>query len=150
MKKITILVSSILLSTSLISTSLFADSDRIPFSAVPLEKIVSNLQEQGYKAIKSVEFDDGIYEAEVVTDQGQKLELKINPASGEITNKPTPLKISINEALIKAKEAGYVDPYEVEVKDNGYKIKAFEGKSDNKEKIFINGQTGVITTGGFW
>ncbi|MDC0535713.1 PepSY domain-containing protein [Francisellaceae bacterium] len=151
MKKITIIASSVLLSTSLISTSLFADSDRIPKSAVPIGKIITNLQDKGYKAIKSVEFDNGGYEAEVVTDQGQELDLSISPATGEIINPPKALAFSMNDALKKAEKAGYVDAYEIEAEDGGYKIKAFEANSQQKEKIFINGQNGILTTGGgFW
>jgi hypothetical protein len=148
MKKFTIIIGAVALSASLATTVVFADNDKAPSNALPLAKIVSNLQDQGYNIIKEVEFDDGIYEAKVITAQGQKVKLEINPLSGEIENMPknTTMAISINDALSKVEKAGYTDIYEIESEHGGYEVKAYETKNNKKVELYVDGQSGIITT----
>jgi len=47
------------------------------------EAVQSKLAEQGYQ-VERVKIDDGCFEAYAQREEGQKLELKIHPVTGEI------------------------------------------------------------------
>jgi uncharacterized membrane protein YkoI len=46
--------------------------------------IRARLAAAGYTDVKDVEFDDGMWTAEADTAQGQRMELKLDPRSGEV------------------------------------------------------------------
>ncbi|ADJ28184.1 PepSY domain-containing protein [Nitrosococcus watsonii] len=57
--------------------------DKPPQDGKPLSEIVKSLEEQGFKQISEIEFDDGKWEVDVYKDN-QKRELEVDPSSGEI------------------------------------------------------------------
>lgn len=48
------------------------------------QDIRARLDAAGYTRVRDVEFDDGLWEAEAVDPQGQKVDLKLDPESGEV------------------------------------------------------------------
>ncbi|MCE7033041.1 PepSY domain-containing protein [Lysobacter sp. GX 14042] len=48
------------------------------------QDIRARLDAAGYTRVRDVEFDDGLWEAEAVDPQGRKVELKLDPESGEV------------------------------------------------------------------
>ncbi|ABA58364.1 PepSY domain-containing protein [Nitrosococcus oceani] len=57
--------------------------DKPPKDSKPLSEIVKSLEEQGFKQISEIEFDDDKWEVDVYKDN-QKLELEVDPSSGKI------------------------------------------------------------------
>ncbi|HEY3148634.1 MAG TPA: PepSY domain-containing protein [Dongiaceae bacterium] len=55
-----------------------------PANAKPLSEIIKSLEDQGYKAIENVEFDDNVWEIEVHKAGGEEVELHVDPVSGQI------------------------------------------------------------------
>ena len=53
---------------------------------LPISEISARLTQQGYK-IKEIEMDDGRYEVEARTAEGRKVELDVDPRTGEITGR---------------------------------------------------------------
>lgn len=63
----------------------FSDEDETPPSrAKPLSEIIKTLEDQGYRTITEVEFEDGAREIEVHQDDGEELELRVDPETGEV------------------------------------------------------------------
>lgn len=61
-----------------------AQAEPAPASSyLSIEEIVSRLEQDGYK-VYEIELDDGRYEAEALDASGNRMELKIDPESGEI------------------------------------------------------------------
>lgn len=56
-----------------------------PANAKPLSEIIKALEDQGYKQITEIAFDDGVWEIEVRQADGTEVELKADPVSGDIT-----------------------------------------------------------------
>ena len=64
----------------------FAD-ETPPANAKPLSEVIKSLEDQGYKTIESVDFDDDEWEIEVHKADGSEVELHVNAISGQITKK---------------------------------------------------------------
>lgn len=56
-----------------------------PANAKPLSVVIKALEDQGYKTISEVEFEDGKWEVEVQQDGGKEVELHVDPVSGQIS-----------------------------------------------------------------
>jgi len=55
-----------------------------PANAKPLSEVIKALEDQGYRTITEVEFEDGVWEIEVHETDGKEIKLKVNPVSGEV------------------------------------------------------------------
>jgi len=55
-----------------------------PANAKPLSEVIKVLEDQGYRTITEVEFEDGVWEIEVHQSDGKEIEIKVDPVSGEI------------------------------------------------------------------
>lgn len=55
-----------------------------PANAKPLSEIIKALEDQGYKTITEVEFEDGVWEIEVHQPKDKEVKLKVDAVSGEI------------------------------------------------------------------
>lgn len=55
-----------------------------PANAKPLSAIIKSMEDQGYKNIEEVEFDDGAWEIEVHQAGGKEIEIHVDPVAGKI------------------------------------------------------------------
>jgi hypothetical protein len=58
--------------------------ERPPANAKPLSEIIKSIEDQGYKNIEEVEFDDGAWEIEVHQASGKEVEIHVDPVAGKI------------------------------------------------------------------
>jgi uncharacterized membrane protein YkoI len=58
-----------------------------PGNAKPLSEVIKSVEDQGYKNIESVDFDDDEWEIEVHRADGSEVELHVNAISGQIKKK---------------------------------------------------------------
>ncbi|KTD22853.1 Uncharacterized conserved protein [Legionella lansingensis] len=145
MKRIILSVCSGLLLTI---TAPIVFADNLPANTLPMSKILQSLQSKGYNIIKEIEFEHGAYEVEAIGPQGNKLELRVNPQTGEISNdKNNQAKpISMLDAVQKLESAGYHSIYKIESEGNKYEVKALD-KNGKKVKLKMNASTGEIKQG---
>ena len=83
------LIGSTIVLSSLFATAAFAgwfDEEAPPADAKPLSAIIKALEEQGYRTITAVEFEDGRWEVEVKGPTGQEMELQVDPVSGAVVH----------------------------------------------------------------
>ena len=64
----------------------FSKEELPPPNARPLSTIIKSLEDQGFKAIEEVAFEDGAWEIEV-HQGGKEIEFHIDPMSGKIIKK---------------------------------------------------------------
>jgi hypothetical protein len=58
--------------------------DRPPATALPLSQIVTNLEAQGAQAFAEIDWDDdGYWEVEYWNAEGNRVEIRIDPVSGQ-------------------------------------------------------------------
>jgi hypothetical protein len=55
-----------------------------PANAKPLSEIVRSLEDQGYKDVERVKFDDNVWVIEVRQAGGKEVKLHVNPVSGQV------------------------------------------------------------------
>ena len=55
-----------------------------PGNAKPLSEIIKSLEDQGYKGIGRIKFDENAWVIEVHQAGGKEVELLVNPVSGQI------------------------------------------------------------------
>ena len=55
-----------------------------PANAKPLSEIVKAVEDQGYKAISEIAFDDGVWKIEAHQPSGKEVHIKVDPMSGAI------------------------------------------------------------------
>jgi uncharacterized membrane protein YkoI len=83
---------SILSAAAIVALPLAAKADWFtdetpPANAKPLSEVIKSLEDQGYKTIEEVDFDDDEWEIEIHQADGSEVELHVNAISGQITKK---------------------------------------------------------------
>jgi len=83
---------SVLTAAAMASLPLAANADWFtdetpPANAKPLSEVIKSVEDQGYKSIEHVDFDDDEWEIEVHQADGSEVELHVNAISGQITKK---------------------------------------------------------------
>jgi hypothetical protein len=58
-----------------------------PANAKPLSEIVKSLEDQGYKDVERIRFDENAWVVDVRQPGGREIDLHINPVSGQIIKK---------------------------------------------------------------
>jgi len=65
----------------------FSKEEMPPANAKPLSTIIKSLEDQGYKNIEKVGFDDGVWEVEVHQAGGKEVEFHVDPMLAKIVKK---------------------------------------------------------------
>jgi hypothetical protein len=129
------------LSAAFLATAAIADSRLLTMS-----EIAKRLQAVGYSNIKEIEFEHGLYYAEVYSKDGCALKLKIDPYTGEY-QRPGVNKLeglSLSDALKKAAAAGYLQVNRAEVKGGIYELRALDAQG-HKVKVLVDPATGNLS-----
>ncbi len=69
--------------TSAARADMFKD-ELPPANAKPLSEIIRTVENQGYKVISEVEFDDGVWKIEAHQPDGKEVHIKVDPLSGAV------------------------------------------------------------------
>lgn len=101
------------------------------------------LEAQGYTKVNDVEFDDGMWTADARSADGQRVELRIDPATGKVF--PEDRVAQVGEADVRAKlaAAGYGNVHDVDFDDGVWTADA-EDASGKDVKLTIDPATGEI------
>ena len=59
-------------------------STSTPQSALSAAQIIQSAESAGYRNLHDLDFDDGVWEADAINAQGQRVEIKIDPFTGSI------------------------------------------------------------------
>ena len=111
---------------------------------VAVSKILENLKAKGYVGLREVELDDNVYKADVVTAEGEALDVKVNATTGEVMSpKATPNHLSIVDVAKKVEEAGYRIT-KIKAEGEAYKVRALD-KDGKKAALKVNAMTGEIS-----
>jgi Peptidase propeptide and YPEB domain len=58
-----------------------------PANAKPLSEIVKSLEDQGYKDVERIKFDDKAWVVDARQPGGKEIDLHVNPVTGQIIKK---------------------------------------------------------------
>ncbi len=101
------------------------------------------LAEKGYTRIDDLDFEDGMWETDATSANGDRVDVRVNPTTGEVIAEK--LVSSLSEADVKAKlaAAGYSKVHDVDFDDGVWKAEA-ERADGNDVEIHLSADTGEI------
>lgn len=115
----------------------------------PLSQVLESLGSSGYRVLNTIELDNGVYKAKVITKMGNEVKLEINAKTGKIVKpnpndeKNTEPKLSLLDIVKKVEANGYHQINKVKCDDKECTVKALNSKGDS-EKLTVDANTGEI------
>ena len=96
-------------------------------------EVRAKLEAQGYTNINDVEFEDGIWTADARSADGNRVDLSIDPRTGNIY--PDEQVANLGESDVKARlsAAGYANVHDVEFEDGVWKAEAEDAQGKDVE-----------------
>lgn len=109
-------------------------------------EISDTLRAAGYAEVRELEYDDGLWEAEVRRANGLWGEVSIDPATGEVFDaaSPRPL-IELPQVLASIERAGYTQVHDVDRDGALWDADAYDAQGQRVE-LRISGYDGRILT----
>lgn len=106
-------------------------------------QVRAQLEAQGYTNINDVEFDDGMWEADAKSADGNRVELRIDARTGEVF--PDEQVAELSEADVRAKlaAAGYTNVHDVDYDDGMWKAEGDDPAGKDVE-VRLDPRTGEI------
>lgn len=101
------------------------------------------LTEKGYTNIDDLDFEDGQWETDATSANGERVDVRINPASGDIVAEKLVSNLSENDVKAKLAAAGYSKIHDVDFDDGVWKAEA-ERADGNDVEIHLAANTGEI------
>ena len=109
---------------------------------------ISALQAAGYTTVRDVEFDDGLWEAEVKATDGVWHDVHIDPATGTVIDRRAGGKLlSAGEITQKLQASGYTSIHELDLDEAVWDVEAVDAKGQRLE-LRVNGYTGAVIASG--
>jgi uncharacterized membrane protein YkoI len=143
MKLHTMLVASITLALTLATGAASADVIRGGVDAVV------KIQAAGYSEIRELEFDDGLWEAEVRLPDGTSHDIAIDARSGEILDDRSGRPILRSEEIVhRLTAAGFADIRDIDLEDAIWEVDARRADGARVE-LRVNAHSGAVMTESF-
>ncbi|HSX64552.1 MAG TPA: PepSY domain-containing protein [Pseudoxanthomonas sp.] len=101
------------------------------------------LADNGYTRIDDLDFEDGMWETDATSANGNRVDVRVNPRTGEVL--ADNMVSTLSEADIKAKlaAAGYSKVHDVDFDDGMWKAEAEESNGNDVE-IHLDANSGEI------
>lgn len=80
-----------------------------PGDAMDEEAIKAAIAKAGYKEVKGLKFDDGVWEAKARGGNDNWVEIKVAPVTGKVYSEDAPSKLNEDEIKAKLTSAGYTN-----------------------------------------
>ncbi|QDW66508.1 PepSY domain-containing protein [Luteimonas granuli] len=113
------------------------------YDAMTSPQIRAALEAQGYTKINDLEFEDGVWKADARSADGQRVELRVDPATGKAW--PEDAVAELSEADVRARLAaeGYTKVHDVEFEDGMWTAEA-EDPGGRKVGLTLDPDTGRV------
>lgn len=106
-------------------------------------QVRATLEAQGFTNVNDVEFDDGMWKADARSADGQRVELRIDPATGKVFPEDRVAKLGEADVRAKLTAAGYGNIHDVEFDDGVWTAEA-DDASGKEHKMTLDPETGEI------
>ncbi|AKC86763.1 PepSY domain-containing protein [Pseudoxanthomonas suwonensis] len=98
---------------------------------------------QGYTRIDDLEFDDGMWETDATSADGNRVDVRVDPASGRVYAEDVVSNLSAEDVKARLAAAGYSKVHDVDYDDGIWKADA-EREDGRKVEIRVDPQDGRI------
>jgi len=107
------------------------------------QQVRAELTSQGYTRVNDVEFEDGVWKADARSADGNRMEVRIDPATGKVF--PNTGVARLGEADVRARlaAAGYVNVHDVDYEDGIWNAEADDAEGRDVE-LKIDPDTGEV------
>lgn len=111
--------------------------------AMTQAQVRATLEAQGYTKVNDVKFEDGVWKADARSANGNRVDVRLNPATGEVF--PDELVATLGEADVRAKlaVAGYTNVHDVDYEDGIWNAEADDPEGKDVE-LKIDPDTGEV------
>ena len=101
--------------------------------ALTEQDVRASLTAQGYTKVNDVEFEDGVWKADARSADGNRMEVRIDPATGKVY--PNTQVAQMSEADVRAQlaAAGYGDVHDVDYEDGIWNAEADDPEGKDVE-----------------
>lgn len=111
--------------------------------AMTAPQVRASLEAQGYTNINDIEFDDGMWTADARSADGNRIELRIDAATGEVYPDEQVAQLSEADVQAQLSAAGYTNIHDVDYDDGVWKAEADDPAGKDVE-VRIDPRTGAI------
>nr|WP_295378414.1 PepSY domain-containing protein [Pseudoxanthomonas sp.] len=134
-----------LLSLAMAATPLLAQAQaQDPAEAAMTEpQVRALLTEKGYTRMDDLDFEDGMWETDATSADGNRVDVRVNPANGDIKAEALVSNFSENDIKAKLAAAGYSKVHDVDFDDGMWKAEA-ERADGNDVEIHLDATSGAI------
>jgi uncharacterized membrane protein YkoI len=87
-------------------------------------EIVQKAEQAGYSAIDDVEFDDGLWELDATAPDGRRVDLLMDPRTGEILDPRAAPALAAADIARMLEAQGYSNVHDIELDDGRYEVEA--------------------------
>ncbi len=91
------------------------------------------LTEQGYTRIADIDFEDGMWQADATSADGNRTDVRVDPASGQVFTDTQVSNLSENDIKAKLVAAGYAKVHDVDFDGGLWKAKVERSDGKNVE-----------------
>lgn len=116
-----------------------------PAASAPMTQaqVKSALEAKGYTNINDIEFDDGMWEADAKSADGNRVDLRFDATSGTVYTDTAVAELTENDIRANLAAAGYTEVRDVKFEDGLWKAEGRKGKEPRME-LKLDGKTGDI------
>jgi len=111
--------------------------------ALTAAEVRAKLEAQGYTNVNDVEFEDGVWSADARSADGNRVDLSINPDTGDIYPDEQVAKLGQADVEAKLAAAGYTNVHDVEFDDGVWKAEA-DDQAGKDVEVRMDPDTGEI------
>ncbi|TWT22465.1 PepSY domain-containing protein [Luteimonas marina] len=106
-------------------------------------EVRAKLEAQGYTKVNDVEFDDGMWEADARSADGNRVQVRIDASTGEVYANEQVANLGKADVEAKLAAAGYSKVHDVELDDGVWKAEAEDAAGKDVE-LRLDPATGKI------
>jgi len=104
------------------------------------------LADQGYTSVNDVEYEDGLWKADARSADGNRLEVRIHPATGKLYPSTAVATLTAEDVQARLDTAGYTGVHDVEFDDGLWTAEATDAEGHDVD-LKLDPQTGEVIGG---
>lgn len=125
------------------SSPLLADQPPAAATALTEPQVRALLAEKGYTRIDDLDFEDGFWETDATSADGDRVDVRVDPESEQVYVEKLVSSLSENDVKAKLSAAGYSKVHDVDFDDGMWKAEAEREDGKNVE-VHLDAQDGHV------
>lgn len=114
-----------------------------PTGQMSTADVMQRVEQAGYTDVRDVEFDDGFWEVEATGTDGRRVELYVDPRTGELIDRRAAPALTAADVAARLQAAGYTNVRDVEFDDGRYEAEATNAAGQNVD-LKVDARDGTV------